>query len=193
MRFFKVFAVVFCTLLTACAGNRAVNNAAEKFVEIDNPAYTMTPNAPQTIWVPRSYVESGVPRGSELVKKGYDAATGSASSAAVMGTPATAGTTAAAVGITGVGSKTAVLIPRFGMVVAVDGERVYLNVGRDFGVNIGQKLKLYRGGTVVEGLGLAPGALVGIVEVAGFVGTKGAYGVLRQGEVPRINDLAGVE
>lgn len=179
MRFPSVLVVVFCTLLTACTGNRAVNDAAEKYVEIDNPAYTMTPNAPRTIWVPRSYVESGVPRGSELVKKGYDAVI--------------AGATATDAGITGVGSKAAVLIPRFGMVVAVDGERVYLNVGRDFGINPGQKLKLYRGGTVVEGLGLAHGALVGIVEVAGFVGTNGAYGVLREGETPHLNDLVGVE
>jgi hypothetical protein len=34
----------------------------------------MYPNAPDTIWVPRSYVESGPPRGKELIKKGYDKA-----------------------------------------------------------------------------------------------------------------------
>jgi len=44
----------------------------EDFVEIPNPAITMHPNAPETIWVPRSYVESGPPRGGELVKQGYE-------------------------------------------------------------------------------------------------------------------------
>jgi len=49
----------------------------EDFVEIPNPAMTMTPNAPETIWVPRSYVESGPPRGGELVKQGYEKVTSS--------------------------------------------------------------------------------------------------------------------
>jgi hypothetical protein len=32
----------------------------------------MYPNAPAKIWVPRSYVESGIPRGGELVKEGTE-------------------------------------------------------------------------------------------------------------------------
>ncbi len=61
-------------LISGCAGTKSVTPPNQEYVEIDNPAFTMSPNAPPTIWVPRSYVESGVPRGSELVKKGYEAA-----------------------------------------------------------------------------------------------------------------------
>ncbi len=61
--------------IAGCAGTKSVSTPnKDEYVEIDNPAYTMSPDAPPTIWVPRSYVESGVPRGGELVKKGYEAA-----------------------------------------------------------------------------------------------------------------------
>lgn len=192
MRFRRVIIVASCALLAACAGNRAAGNAQEEYVEIANPGATMTDNAPQTIWVPRSYVERGAPRGSELLKKGYEAVVKDISTQAAHASPNSALTPAAA-GISSIGGAGVVMIPRFGMVAAVDGERVYLNVGRDAGVAVGQKLKLYRGGTVVEGLGLAPGAFVGIVEIAGFVGARGSYGLQRQGEQPRVNDLAALE
>lgn len=64
----QILAPALFLLLTACAVHTAGPN--EEYVEIPNPMMTATPNAPATIWVPRSYVDSGVPRGGELVKQG---------------------------------------------------------------------------------------------------------------------------
>ena len=67
-------------LLGGCVVNRT-GPGPEDYVEIPNPAITMTPDAPATVWVPRSYVEDGVPRGRDLVKKGYESVRGAAQSA----------------------------------------------------------------------------------------------------------------
>ncbi len=167
--------------LTGCAGANVQPNGSRDYVEIQNPAYTTSPNAPETIWVPRSYVEKGAPRAKELVKQGYEAVQGG------MAPPAPQ---SRLVDTTG---QPAALLPHFGLVVAVDGEKVYFNLGQESGITPGQKLKVYRGGTVVEGLGLAPGESVGTVEVQGFVGIKGGYGVVKQGGPVMTNDLVGCE
>ncbi|WP_052263386.1 hypothetical protein [Geobacter pickeringii] len=78
---FRYLALVAMLTVTACAGPRTAAGPQEEYVEIDNPAYTMSPTASPTIWVPRRYVESGVPRGSQLLKKGYEEVVG-------KGTPA---------------------------------------------------------------------------------------------------------
>ena len=72
MRLLKVLTLSASLLLAACAGNREVTGPPAGYVEIDNPAQTLSPDAPAKIWVPRSYVEKGVPRGSELIKKGTE-------------------------------------------------------------------------------------------------------------------------
>jgi hypothetical protein len=74
LRYIAVLLCISFIFIAGCAGTKSVSTPNQEYVEIDNPAYTMSPDAPPTIWVPRSYVESGVPRGSELVKKGYEAA-----------------------------------------------------------------------------------------------------------------------
>lgn len=187
----KAAFILLLALVAGCAGARPQSRGPE-YVEIPNPALTMSPNAPETIWVPRTSVESGVPRGGELVKRGYEAIKNSAATAPQTATGGAAVTPPQA-GIAAPGGKPAAFIPRFGLVVAVDGEKVYFNLGRDAGITPFQKLKVYRGGTVIEGLGLAPGALVATIEVQGFVGTSGAYGQIVQGGQLRINDLVGAE
>lgn len=180
---------LFLGLVAGCSGARLQSQGADDYVEIPNPAFTMSPNASETIWVPRSSVEKGVPRGGELAKRGYNAVTGS-------GTPElkeTAPASASQAGIVGQGGKSAALIPHFGLVVAVEGEKVYFNLGRENRITPGQMLKVYRGGTVIEGLGLAPGESKGTVEVQGFVGTRGGYGIVRQGGPVQTNDLIGAE
>ncbi len=72
MRLLKTFVLSACLVLAACAGNRQTTGSTDDYVEIDNPGLTMTPDAPAKIWVPRRYVESGVPRGSEIIKKGTE-------------------------------------------------------------------------------------------------------------------------
>jgi hypothetical protein len=60
-------------IITACAGHRQTAGQPTEYVEVMNPAYTMTPSAPETIWVPKESTEWGIPRGSEVVKSGYEA------------------------------------------------------------------------------------------------------------------------
>lgn len=73
MQLSKIIPVAACLFLAACAGNRTTaTQPADDYVEIDNPGFTMSPNAPSKIWVPRSSVEKGIPRGGELVKKGAE-------------------------------------------------------------------------------------------------------------------------
>lgn len=78
MRILKLVLLSGCCLLTACAGSRSATvSSPVDYVEIDNPAVTMSNNAPATIWVPRRYVESGVPRGGEIIKSEKDKVPGS--------------------------------------------------------------------------------------------------------------------
>lgn len=183
----KILFLLFLGLVAGCATTKDQND----YVEIPNPAFTMSPNASETIWVPRSSVDSGVPRGGELAKRGYEAVKeGLTPSQPVTGA---ATVTAPQAGIAALGGKPAAFIPRFGLVVAVDGEKVYFNLGKGSGITPFQTLKVFRGGTVVEGLGLAPGELVATIEVQGFVGTNGGYGLIKKGGQPRINDLVGAE
>lgn len=72
MRFSMLCTYLILLALTGCVGSRPVPGQLEEYVEIDNPACTMTPNAPATIWVPKRYVESGIPRGGEVLKMGYE-------------------------------------------------------------------------------------------------------------------------
>ena len=161
-------------------------------MEVPNPALTMSPNAPEKIWVPRSGVDNGIPRGGELAKRGYEAVKDSFAypSPATQSVPIVAAPQA---GIVAPGAKPAAFITRYGLVVAVDGEKVYFNLGREAGITLLQTLKVYRGGTVVEGLGLAPGEFVATIEVQGLVGTAGAHALVTKGRLPRINDLVGAE
>ena len=80
------------------------------------------------------------------------------------------------------------LTPWYGRVFAVEGERVYLNAGRESGIQVGQKLKVYRGGKVMAGIGFDPGTQVTTLEIAGFVGTNGSYGVVRDGQSVNLSD-----
>jgi len=338
----------FC-FLAGCAANQGAISSSEEYVEIENPAFTMSPGASPTIWVPRSYVDSGIPRGGELLEKGYESVRGKLSDGArqtaagvpepvtASSVPSAAPSVPAAVPVShpvvsparpvvkaaeapflksriliieteknelsvrfgealkrlsagtvldpaqaafvaryaslgapaersalavklqedfgaalviflsapngtlpgkavsaevreGYGGtmlrmltevispypvndadkrdaaimsslrglaagvkELAGLAPWYAKVVSVEGERVYINAGKETGIETGRKLNLYRGGKVVEKLGFAPGPKVGIVEITGFVGTDGSFGILRQGEKARASDLVGTE
>lgn len=71
----KSIAVFLLLALSACAEVRAgtLPRADDGYVEVANPAATMSPGAPATIWVPRESPGSGVPRGNALLKNGFDA------------------------------------------------------------------------------------------------------------------------
>jgi hypothetical protein len=338
-------------ILGGCAGTRGTVQDAGDYVEVDNPALTMSPDAPPTIWVPRSYVEQGIPRGGEVLDKGVAALKGSpaasggqqaapqtaaaqqvpavqpspvqappvlqpvpaakpapavapvrqaparaarhrifvmeagqnslqsrfgselkkaaagnlvdAAQAAFVARYAAAGTVSersalsrklqedfaatlavcltAPAGVapgkalsaeiyeTHGGSlvrklevligdyprsdaqarekvidralrelsiqvgEVAALVPWYGRVVAVEGDRIYLNAGKESGLGIGMVLNLYRNGKVIEKLGYAPGQKAAIVEIRGFVGTDGAFASVREGGKAQVSDLVGFE
>ena len=58
-----------CLMVTACATNQPAAQPGD-FVQIDNPFMTMSKDAPAKVWVPRSSVDGGLPRGGEAVKRG---------------------------------------------------------------------------------------------------------------------------
>jgi hypothetical protein len=66
-------------VLGGCAAQRQETIPKDDFVEIDNP-YGNGDNPDQNVkvWVPRSSLERGLPRGRELLQKGYDKVTGKA-------------------------------------------------------------------------------------------------------------------
>ncbi|GLI39372.1 hypothetical protein KI811_11700 [Geobacter hydrogenophilus] len=301
MGILRYLALLALLAVTACAGPRTAAGPAEEYVEIDNPAYTMSPNASPTIWVPRRYVESGIPRGSQLLKKGYEEVVGKGTSApvpaavsprlriavlqaggndlaaglgeklrgagfALVGEPRPEGALSVPASMeergayvlglnrtrefnavviigsgeaAGEGKKLAaelydgmggILLRRIEVpvhressaapgsdlsaaldsmvekirgvarhvpwlcgIVAVEGEKVYINAGRESGIGIGQPLRIYRGGKVVKGLGYDPGSMVGTLVVTGFVGPDGAYGTIREGEGAKSSDLVGIQ
>lgn len=350
MRLLKAIAIPsLCLTLAACAANKTTH--PNDYVEIDNPYITMSPNAPATIWVPRSYVESGVPRGGELVKKGvekisenfqppqqaqagapapqppaaaavpqpaalpqqpkavaaaplppvakapaaaeappavknciallemgqnglaqplYDnlrrAAAGVLvdpaqaaflSQFATITTPAEKGAfarrlqqdyhanvavylaapdgvapgkmvsaeiydalgggllrrfdavipsyaasdkaardSAVAAVLAGFATQIkelVVLLPWYGRITEVDGNRAYVAAGREAGLAVGQVLKIYRSGKYVEGLGYAPGEKIGTLVVGGFVGPNGSFGSISTGHGVQAADVVSVE
>jgi hypothetical protein len=345
------FFIASLFILGGCAGTRGAVQDTGDYVEVDNPAVTMSPGAPPTIWVPRSYVEQGVPRGSEVIERGVSALKGSpsgsgeqqaapqvgavqqapvvqpspvhpppvqqpvpvskpvppvapvkqaparvashkvfiietglhslqsrfnsemkkasagnvvdAAQAAFFSRYASAGTVsersalsrklqedfaatlavylaapegvapgkalAAEVYETHGGSMVrkleavigdyprsdahardmaidralrdlsiqvsdvAAFVPWYGRVVAVEGDRIYVNAGKESGLGIGMVLNLYRNGKVIEKLGYAPGQKAAIVEIRGFVGTDGAFASVREGGKAQVSDLVGFE
>lgn len=72
---FSLALLLGCLSLAGCAGPQQPVNTND-FVEIDNPFYDAVTNDNPKIWVPRKSLESGVPRGKELLKKGYEAVSG---------------------------------------------------------------------------------------------------------------------
>jgi hypothetical protein len=46
---------------------------------------------------------------------------------------------------------------------------------------------------VIPGLGFAPGERIATLEISGFIGADGAYGIVRDGKDVQVNDLVAVE
>lgn len=73
-----LFALMTCCLgLSGCAGRQQAINSQD-YVEIDNPFLGDSPDASPKIWVSKASLEKGVPRGRELIKKGYEKVTDAA-------------------------------------------------------------------------------------------------------------------
>jgi hypothetical protein len=349
----KAIVLAASLILASCAGNRAATDHPADYVEIDNPGFTMSPDAPAKIWVPRSYVESGVPRGSEVLKKGTEkvvqsfrgspkqeqpgisqvqpapsatapfmpvpasqqtAATAVSAPSAMMNRQAAATEPASAVknrialleigkndlvprlyenmryspiwnildpeqiallaqnstfaneeekaafarrlqqeygvnaviyisapegvasgkpvyaevydamaggqlrrfdgtispsagadqsdrgsaetalvAFTGKIKELVALLPWYGRIIDVDGNRAYIAAGRETGLRISQVLKIYQNGKFMKGLGFAPGEQVGTLSVQGFVGPNGSFGLIREGQGIKATDIVSIE
>jgi hypothetical protein len=91
LRILIVFFLAASLILSACATNRNVNDIPKDYVEIDNPGLTMSRDAPAKIWVPKRYVENGIPRGSVLAKEGTEKIVQAISSTPQQALPAAPG------------------------------------------------------------------------------------------------------
>lgn len=85
------------------------------------------------------------------------------------------------------------LLPWYGRITAVDGNRAYIAAGREAGLRTGQVLKIYQNGRFMKGMGFAPGEQVGSLVVQGFVGPNGSFGVIREGQGIKATDIVSVE
>ena len=85
------------------------------------------------------------------------------------------------------------LLPWYGKVAAFEGDRAYINAGKESGIRIGQIMGVYRKGKVIPGIGFAPGERVATLEINGFIGADGAYGRVRDSKGVQANDLVAVE
>ncbi len=65
----------------------------------------------------------------------------------------------------------------YAKVVGLSGERIYVDAGLEAGLKQGQRLKVYRGGEVVKGLGFAPGNSITTFTLTDYVGPDGSFGV----------------
>jgi len=72
---FSLALLLGCISLAGCTGPQQAINTND-FVEIENPFYDAVTNDNPKIWVPRKSLESGLPRGKELLRKGYEAVAG---------------------------------------------------------------------------------------------------------------------
>jgi hypothetical protein len=81
-----------------------------------------------------------------------------------------------------------------GRIAAINGDRIYLNVGRISGVQVGDLLKVAEDGDDVydpesgSHIGRVPGRLKGTLEVISYFGNDGAIAVIHSGAGFREND-----
>ncbi len=85
------------------------------------------------------------------------------------------------------------LLPWYGRITAVEGNRAYIAAGREVGLRVGQVLKVYHDGKFVDGLGFAPGEQVGTLQIGGFVGPNGSFAAIKEGQGVRAADVVSVE
>jgi hypothetical protein len=188
--------VFFLLLLVGCAGAKTQPPDMSGYVEVTNPSYTLNPSASPTMWVPREYVEKGPARGSEYVKRGYDSVMDTAKAPPAPPAARTAPVPVAPTAPTApapVERHEARKVPHFVQIVAVDGDKVYFNLGAEGNYVYGQELRVFKGKTINQELGLVPGDVIGVIEIRGYVGPKSGYGILKRGGPLSINDLVEVE
>ena len=74
MRLGKALVLSGCLFLAACAGQKtaATGSSPDDYVEIDNPAFTMSADQPSKIWVPGVMWRAAPPAAAKSSKKGME-------------------------------------------------------------------------------------------------------------------------
>ncbi len=78
-RAYHLLTLPLLALCAACAAAPVTppsssGNGQDEYVEVPNPQMTSAPSAPATIWVPKKSLDSWIPTGGQLARKGFDAA-----------------------------------------------------------------------------------------------------------------------
>ena len=85
------------------------------------------------------------------------------------------------------------VLPWYGRITAVEGNRAYIAAGKEAGLTIGQLLHIYHNGKFMKGLGYAPGELIGTLALQGFVGPNGSFGTIQEGHEVQATDVVSIE
>jgi hypothetical protein len=83
--------------------------------------------------------------------------------------------------------------PWYGRVVKVHDDRIYVDAGADSGLTVGQKLRVYREGEVVPGIGFTPGDRIASFTVTELVNQDGSYGITPQAAAVKAGDYVELE
>jgi hypothetical protein len=83
--------------------------------------------------------------------------------------------------------------PWYGRVVKVHDERIYVDAGADSGLTVGQKLRVYRDGEVVPGIGFTPGDRITSFAVTELVNRDGSFGTSPQAAAVKTGDYVELE
>lgn len=81
-----------------------------------------------------------------------------------------------------------------GRIAAIQGQKIYLNVGNLSGVHVGDLLRVYEEGSEIydpemgTAIGKAPGAVKGTLEVVSFFGNDGSISIIHSGGGFKEND-----
>lgn len=89
--------------------------------------------------------------------------------------------------------KAVALLPWYSRIKLVEGNRAYIDAGKESGLQIGQELTIYRQGKIIEGLGMSPGEKVAVLRVSGFVGQDGSFAIINEKQAVRVNDMVTAE
>ncbi|MFZ4855649.1 MAG: hypothetical protein ACOYL3_04570 [Desulfuromonadaceae bacterium] len=83
--------------------------------------------------------------------------------------------------------------PWYGQVVKVSDERIYVDAGAESGLTAGQKLRVYREGEVVPGIGFTPGDRITSFTITELINQDGSCGVSPEVAAVKAGDYVELE
>ncbi len=83
--------------------------------------------------------------------------------------------------------------PWYGQVVKVSDERIYVDAGAESGLTAGQKLRVYREGSIVPGIGFTPGDRITSFTITELINQDGSYGASPEAAAVKAGDYVELE